>query len=324
MEENPNNIHSHSKQYNDFRDDLFANGYVVIKNAISTEKAKSYQERALSWLKSFHSELDLSKPETWVKKNLPVLSHINTVDGYGIAHEKFMWDARMEPGIIEPFAKLWGTDELLVSFDALNITFPNRKDVPRKEPWEHIDQSPFRRGLHCVQGIINLSTSGPEDGGLMVYPGSHKLTQEFFDTQTDKATWTKKDYYHYEKEQLEWFKNKGLKPLKIEADYGDLILWDSRTIHYGSEPNELGKTIRTVIYATYTPAKMASEEALKVKAEIFEKFGGTTHWPHDNIVPRFKKAILEDGTVDPQDTSEPKEKPTKTDNLLKLAGVKPY
>lgn len=235
-----------------------------------------------------------------------------------------MWDARMEPGIIEPFAKLWGTDELLVSFDALNITFPNRKDVPRKEPWEHIDQSPFRRGLHCVQGIINLSTSGPEDGGLMVYPGSHKLTQEFFDTQTDKATWTKKDYYHYEKEQLEWFKNKGLKPLKIEADYGDLILWDSRTIHYGSEPNELGKTIRTVIYATYTPAKMASEEALKVKAEIFEKFGGTTHWPHDNIVPRFKKAILEDGTVDPQDTSEPKEKPTKTDNLLKLAGVKPY
>lgn len=75
-----------------------------------------------------------------------------------------MWDARLEPGVIDAFAKLWGTEELLVSFDALNVTFPNRKDIPPKEPWEHVDQSPKRRGLHCLQGIIQLSHAGPEDG----------------------------------------------------------------------------------------------------------------------------------------------------------------
>jgi len=275
-------------------------------------------------LKSFDTELDLSNPDTWIKQNLPVQSTINTFSGYGVAHEKFMWDARMEPGVIDAFARLWGTEELLVSFDALNITFPNRKDIPKKGAWEHVDQSPLRRGLHCVQGIINLSKSGPEDGGLMVYPGSHKLVEEFFDTQTDKSTWTERDLHHFDQDQLDWFLEKGIQPLKIEADYGDLILWDSRTIHYGSVPTELSNTIRTVIYAAYTPAKLATPEALKVKAEVFEKFGGTTHWPHDNIVPRYNKATRDDGTVDPKDHSEPFEKPDRSDKLLKLAGVKQY
>ena len=53
-------------------------------------------------------------------------------------HEKFVWDARMEPGVLKALESLWGTEELLVSFDSLNITFPNRKDIPlgshRSEP----------------------------------------------------------------------------------------------------------------------------------------------------------------------------------------------
>jgi hypothetical protein len=296
----------------------------VIKNAIPYEKAVEYQQKAFAWLKSFSTTLDLSSPSTWTKENLPVQSTINTFNAYGVAHEKFMWDARMEPGIISAFATLWGTQELLVSFDALNITFPNRKDVPRMLSWEHIDQSPLRRGLHCVQGVINLSKSGPEDGGLMVYPGSHRLTEEFFDTCTDKTTWSKKDLYMFEEGQLAWFKDREIEPVKVEVDYGDLILWDSRTIHYGAEPTALSTTIRTVIYAAYTPARLATPEALKVKAEVFEKFGGTTHWPHDNISSRIEKAKRDDGTVDPRDHSEPREKPERSDKLLRLAGMKPY
>jgi hypothetical protein len=61
-----------------------------------------------------------------------------------------MWEARMEPKILDAFAKIWGTDELLVSFDALNVTLPNRKDKLAIGAWPRVDQSPFRRGLHCV------------------------------------------------------------------------------------------------------------------------------------------------------------------------------
>lgn len=194
-----------------------------MKGAIPQDRAKAYQQKAFDWVKSFGTAFDHTKPETWTKDNLPVQSLINTFSAYGVSHEKFMWDARMEPGVLAAFAELWGTDELLVSFDALNITFPNRADKPKREPWPHIDQSPLRRGLQCAQGVINLSQSGPEDGGLLVYPDSHALMEEFFETQTDKETWEVKDGYGFTEEQVKWFTDRGIKTHKICADPGDLL-----------------------------------------------------------------------------------------------------
>lgn len=311
-------------KFNDFRDDLYANGYAVIKGAIPRDRAVAYQQKAFDWVQSFNLGLDFENPETWTKAHLPVQSKISTFNQYAVTHEKFMWDARMEPGVLDAFAKLWGTDELLASFDALNVTLPNRKDIPRKTPWEHVDQSPLRRGLHCIQGIINLSEAGDEDGGLTVYPGSHRYTEEYFDTQTDSSTWSHDDFYPFAGDALDYFKEKGIQPLKVNAEPGDLIVWDSRTIHYGAEPTERSNTIRTVIYAAFAPAKLATPEALETKAEIFKRWGVTTHWPHDNIVYRNRAPIREDGNVDPQNRSEPLDKPELTDQLLKLAGAKPY
>ncbi|KAL2070111.1 hypothetical protein VTL71DRAFT_14791 [Oculimacula yallundae] len=304
--------------------DLQEDGYAVVKNVMPRERAIAYQQRAFDWITSLRPGFDANNPETWVKEHLPVMSKINTFSTYGVTHEKFMWDARMEPGVLKVFEELWGTTELLVSFDSLNITFPNRKDVPRKASWEHVDQTPLRRGLQCVQGIINLSHAGPEDGGLMCYPGSHLLSDEFFDTQTDRDTWQKRDFYTFTKKQLEWFAAKGVKPLKVCAEPGDLIIWDSRTIHYGTEPTEASDTIRTVIYAAYTPAKWATKEDLEIKTDIFQNFLGTTHWPHENFVKRNAGSMLEDGTRDPKDREQPFELPDMNPTLLKLAGAQPY
>ena len=106
-----------------------------------------------------------------------------------------MRDARMGAGVIEAFSKIQGAEQLLVSFDRLNITFPNRKDIPRKGAWEHVVQSPFRRVMRCIRGIINLSTAGPDDGGLVVYSGSHRLVGEFFDIHSETLTLTIKGLY---------------------------------------------------------------------------------------------------------------------------------
>ncbi|CZT45027.1 uncharacterized protein RSE6_05300 [Rhynchosporium secalis] len=305
--------------------DLQRDGYAVIKKVIPRDRAAAYQQSAFNWISSLRPGFDVNDPSTWIKKHLPVTSTINTFSTYGIAHEKFIWGARMEPGVLKVFEEVWGTSELLVSFDSLNVTFPNRRDVPRKQAWEHVDQSPLRKGVSCVQGIINLSEAGPEDGGLMCYPGSHLLSEEFFDTQTDARTWTRKDWYKFSKEELEWFTwKKGLKPLKVCAEPGDLIIWDSRTIHYGAEPTEKSDTIRTVIYAAYTPAKWATKGDLEIKKDIFESYLGTTHWPHENFVKRYAGSMLEDGTRDPNDRTEPFELPEMTPALLKLAGAMPY
>ena len=296
----------------------------MVKSVITPEKAKLYQQKALEWLSSFDTSLDLNDPSTWTTENLPFQSKVNTFNKYGVAHEKFMWDARMEPKILEAFARIWGTDELLVSFDALNITLPNRADKPAQRPWPHVDQSPLRRGLHCVQGIINLSHAGPEDGSLIVLPRSNTVTEQFFDTETDRATWETKDIRFISETEMKWFEERDMKPLKVMAEPGDLILWDSRTIHWGGEPTVESDTIRTVIYASYSPATWARPEELERKREAFESFQATTHWAHDNVVPREKEAYLPDGSLDPRNRSEPLQKPERTEKLLKLAGVKPY
>lgn len=247
---------------------------------------------------------------------------INTFQNYSVVHERFMWDARQEPGVLDAFEKIWGTDKLLVSFDALNITLPQLKPV--QPPWPHVDQAPRKRGLHCVQGIINLSRAGQDDGSLMVMEGSHALVEEFFDTKTDPSTWEWKDNRYFDDEDMSWFYDRGVRPVKVLAEPGDLIVWDSRTIHWGGEPTESSSTIRTVIYAAYAPAVLASEATLEEKRRVFRAYGSTTHWPHDNVKLRALEARLPDGTIDPRHRTEPLEKPELTDQLLKLAGLVAY
>ncbi|KAG7918960.1 hypothetical protein KL905_003971 [Ogataea polymorpha] len=309
-------LHPHG----DWRDQLIRDGYAVIKAAIPKQKAREYQQKAFGWMKSFGNDrLDFLDPETWKKENLPPVDvNINVYNCYGVTHEKFMWDARMEPGVLGAFEKLWNTDQLLASFDGLNVTLPNRKDAQRKSPWPHFDQSPYKAGLHCVQGIISLSDHGPEDGGLVVYKGSHNLFNEFFSTQIRKEDWDEFNYYQLSDEQLQWFLDHGCEEVKVNCEAGDLVVWDSRTCHWGMEPTEKSNTVRTVIYSCFTPAKFASEEALSKKKELFENFSGTTHWPHADLT------AVRNPTHTNVERTGPLEKPVMTDKLLKLAGAKPY
>lgn len=228
-----------------------------------------------------------------------------------------------EPGIIRRFEELWGTKELLVSFDALNITLPGRKDSDFT-PWPHVDQAPERHGLACVQGIFNISSAGPKDGGLLLMVGSSTLFEEFFASHTprdrDAVISKHYDFYGFNQEEIDWFISKGCRQIKVNADPGDLILWDSRTIHHVALPES--DQIRTVIYTCYTPAALATPEDLKYKAELFRKYFSTTHWPHCNIWSHGKAMV--NGKVDPLERDEPLEKPVETDQVLKLAGVIPY
>ncbi|OAA68015.1 Phytanoyl-CoA dioxygenase [Niveomyces insectorum RCEF 264] len=306
----------------DWRDELEKKGYAVVRGAVSPERAKYYQQKAFDWLKSFDPSLDLEDPSTWKTAHLPLQTDKNTYEHYSVVHEKFMWEARMEPGVLDAFAKLWGTDELLVSFDSLNVTLPNLK--PPRAPWPHVDQAPRKRGMHCIQGIINLSHAGPEDGSLCVMDGSSPLVEQFFDTMTNPADWEWKDNRYFDDKDIAWFTERGVKPVRIQAEPGDLILWDSRCIHWGGEPTAKSNTIRTVIYAAYAPAKLATPEALAEKRRVFEANGATTHWPHTNIKLRDLYARLPDGTPDPRNRDQPLEPAEPTDQLLKLAGIKAY
>lgn len=99
--------------------------------------------------------------------------------GYAISHESFTWAVRQEPGVVQAFEKVYDTEDLIVSFDSVNIGFPNRKDVKPNSPWPHQDQDPEKPGFRCLQGLVNLLPNGPKDGGLIVCKGAHLLSEEF-------------------------------------------------------------------------------------------------------------------------------------------------
>jgi hypothetical protein len=194
-------------------------------------------------------------------------------------------------GVIEAFAKLWGTDQLLVSFDGINFTLPSGNNLPQTQPWPHIDQSPLREGMQCVQGILNFAPNGPQDGGLLVMKGSTMLMPEFFKTHSGtigRPTWGPSDWFGFDESEVKWFEEKGCEIYKVNAEAGDLILWDSRTMHFNCVPSS--QNLRAlvckylhlvlmvsliVIDACYTPASFAKPETLQQKAELFDQRIGT-------------------------------------------------
>lgn len=121
----------------------------------------------------------------------------------------------------------------------MNFTLPAGEPLPQTEPWPHVDQNPKRTGLQCVQGILNFAPNGPKDGGLIVMKGSSKLMPVFFKTHpevVDRATWGSSDWFGFDKEEVKWFEDRGCSILKVCAEPGDVILWDSRTMHYNCVP----------------------------------------------------------------------------------------
>lgn len=98
--------------FGDWRDDFFRDGYIVLKNAIPEDRALAYRQKMLDWITGFGKGLVLDDPSTWVEANLPQSFKAGMYLNYCAAHEKYVWDARQEPGVLGAFEKIWGTKEL--------------------------------------------------------------------------------------------------------------------------------------------------------------------------------------------------------------------
>ena len=223
-------LQHNSKRFNDWRDDFHRDGFAIVKNVITPERAEYYRNKQIEWLQSFGLGFDPKDESTWTADHLPVSFKGGMYLAYAATHEKFVWEARMERRVQETFADLWGTDELLSSFDGMNITLPRQKDL-KWSPWPHCDQSPLRKGMQCVQGLLNYQSNGPKDGGLIVMKGSSKLYDQFFsetreqDNHEDKPPEDSdfKDLFIFKEEDVQWFKDHGCEIVKTCLEPGDLV-----------------------------------------------------------------------------------------------------
>lgn len=61
------------------------------------------------------------------------------------------------------FELLLGTNELLTSFDAINVLAPHKQAPPAG--WLHVDQTPLRPHLACLQGLVNMVPVSADTSG---------------------------------------------------------------------------------------------------------------------------------------------------------------
>lgn len=193
--------------------------------------------------------------------------------------------------------------------------------MPPNKPWPHQDQDPKKSGFRCLQGLVNILPNGPKDGGLIVCKGAHLLSDQFHQEFADEPripAWTP-EWFGYTEAGMKWLKDHGCEWVKIDAEPGDLLLWDSRTPHYNLSPS--GDQARFCIYTCYMPVSSATQEDLLRKKNAFLTWRLTSHWPNTkDFAPLLAKR---DGEDCPLNRSEPIHKPVLSERALKLTGI-PY
>ena len=202
---------------------------------------------------------------------------------FSLGHMKPMWTIRQHPKVCEVFEKIWGTkrEDLLVSFDGLSVHLPPEKTNKgwyRDNAWFHTDQSFDKKEKCCIQGYVTLYDTNDGDASLSILEGSHKFHQEFAEKFGAVA---KDDWYKLNEAERKYFiEEKKCEPFAVKAKKGSLVLWDSRTMHQGKEPEKTRKkeNFRIVSYVCMLPRKTCTEKNLEKKIKAFENLRITTHW----------------------------------------------
>lgn len=265
-------------------------GVAIIPNVLNQQDCDAMKQGMWDYLETITANLPvpIKKTNTQSWKSFKELypKHSMLIQNWSIGHAQFIWNVRTNPKVIAPFAKIWDVEkeELLVSFDGASFHFPPETTkfgwINPEKSWLHTDQSYLRNGFECVQGWINAYDTNDGDATLTILEGSQNFHSDF---ATHFNQTSSDDWYLLTKEQVNWYKNvKGCVQKHIKCPAGSLVLWDSRTIHSGKEPEKTRQVpnYRCVAYVCYTPRHLASYSALKKKINAWETLRTTSHWPH--------------------------------------------
>ena len=240
---------------------LSEKGYAVVRNVLAPDEIATARRMFDDWRASVP---DLDRQH-------------KIVDPHGIykhheaGHQKHAWFARTRPNVQKVFQKLWDTDELVVSFDG--SCYIDEKCNKKDTCWTHTDQAPIKKGRHCIQGFVALTSN--KERTLVVYEGSHLLHEEYF-AEHDVENKTK-NWFKFDEEYIASLRDRK-RVLHVQA--GDLVLWESRTYHqnqYGKPGEE-----RLVQYVSYLPKNdpKNSKAMIEKRKKYFDDRRTTSHWAY--------------------------------------------
>ena len=241
-----------------YKKELEEKGYCIIPNILSANEVQEC----------------LSSFEKWIDSNEQINAIHDKISPHGIikhfeaGHQRHAWLVRTNPKVQEVFKTLWNTNELVVSYDGCCWL---KENVHKKDNiWTHTDQSPNKKGLYCYQGFVSFTNNKTRT--LVVYEGSHKLHQEYFEKRNikDSKDWQLIDHEYLNEIQI-------TKKI-LEVDAGSLVIWDSRTFHqnqYGKNPER-----RIVQYVSYLPKQNRSKKMEEKRHKYLLDRRSTSHWAY--------------------------------------------
>lgn len=269
-------------------------GVAIIPKVLDAAQIKTMNDGAWAMLEAMTSKFDVplvrDAPETYASfyelqpnRNM-LFKHL------GVGHAQYVWDLRQNAAIADIFAKLWHCkpEDLHTSFDGLSFALPPELLQPTAggrvrgyhvKDWMHCDQSFRTSDLVSVQSWVSGVDVQEGDGTLAVLEGSHTLHRRFA-TEVLKTP-ASDDWYKLEPEEVAWYHAHGCPRVSIRCGAGDLVLWDSRTIHCGQGPlkGRATKNFRHVVYVCMTPKKVTPPAIRKKRIAAFEKRRMTSHVP---------------------------------------------
>ena len=267
------------------KDTLDKYGVAVIPNILSKDECKGIIHGFWDYFEHISQKWDVpisrDNSQTWrgIYRLYPL--HSMLIQFFNIGHAQFCWDVRQNPAIIDVFSRLWNCspEELLVSFDGVSFAAPPEETGRGwwKGTWYHCDQSFRRNELENIQAWVNAYPTRVGDATLAIMEGSHKYHEEFRDKfNTPSGEWNK-----LTPEQEQFYLEKGCNYQRISCPRGSLVLWDSRTIHCGTEAikGREKPNFRAVVYVCYAPRKLAKDKDIKKKQKALEEMRLTTHHP---------------------------------------------
>ena len=267
-------------------DTIIRDGFCVIPNILDHNEIRNARKGLWSTLEYLTKNLDIPIKEdnvnTWSTYYQMDSNRNLIIQNWKIGHSQFVWDIRQNPKVVNVFSNLWKVkaEDLLTSFDAISFHIPPEytgKGFYQGDDWWHTDQSPNNNKFSCVQGMILLYDVNDGDATIRLKKGSNHLHETIFKNNKVRHN---KNWYQYNKTDLEFLSN--CESIRVSAKSGDIILWDSRTAHYGINPlaERKNPNVRANVYVCMMPRNLISNQNLLKKQYGFKNMEMTTHWPH--------------------------------------------
>eukprot|EP00418_Pyrodinium_bahamense_P026795 CAMPEP_0179139324 /NCGR_PEP_ID=MMETSP0796-20121207/66632_1 /TAXON_ID=73915 /ORGANISM="Pyrodinium bahamense, Strain pbaha01" /LENGTH=393 /DNA_ID=CAMNT_0020838753 /DNA_START=67 /DNA_END=1248 /DNA_ORIENTATION=- len=265
-------------------------GYCVLKSALEESEVSRAHDLLWDFLPGA-TGWHRGRMDTWTQQGFAMcgLPHWGIIKARGAGQSELVWYVRTRPSVRAAFAKIWGTDSLISSFDGFNVFLPWHHGFKKTQAgWLHTDQGHAKRGLHTIQGFVALTDQDATTGGLHVIPGSHHLHEDWV---TADHPGSPHDFCMVDRPRGHGSALLHLPQQLVTCKAGDLVLWDSRCVHCNTPALEQpttpeGELLRVAVYVCMMPKSLASECDLLRRRVAYNEGLSSNHWPlfsHDDF-----------------------------------------